>query len=203
MDDAEHSANHTDLSRRIKLGSCLYRTLLDYMTSMNTEYVGLSVPVSDPEWYQPKCAKFVDRFPKEYVDEVEALLAQGGCVLTLNKRKSDDVSLFRVTSEKDFTRVLLSLFVQSVQQRNRHAGMLYAMVNISPSLKNSKRCVFVSETNQCCFRHLTAKIVYKNRAIPPDIRLYVRSHIQHDTLLDLGVITKWFDCERHRPFYTT
>ena len=147
MDDAEHSANHTDLSRRIKLGSCLYRTLLDYMTSMNTEYVGLSVPVSDPEWYQPKCAKFVDRFPKEYVDEVEALLAQGGCVLTLNKRKSDDVSLFRVTSEKDFTRVLLSLFVQSVQQRNRHAGMLYAMVNISPSLKNSKRCVFVSETN--------------------------------------------------------
>lgn len=188
----------TDISRRIKPGCALHKALKRYMKVTGSSCVGLSVPTTYPGTYvKGECATFWRRFPIEYVDELEALLAQGSlrCVLTINnKRETADV--LQVATIDDFNRTLLSLFVQSVQQINPTSRVLYSMVNLKPIHGLG---VFVScETNQCCFKYLAAKIhATTDDSDGSHIRLYVRDHVHHNSLLDLSVVNKWMSCEYH------
>ena len=197
MKDQEDNTGLTDISRRIIPGSSLHKALCKYMTSTGSRYVGLSVPSTYPRNYSREKGKFWKKFPTDYVDEVESLLAQGSprYVLNINRIK-DTAQLVQVESEETYNRVLLSLFVQSVQQINPTSRLLYSMVNVKPLHGLG---VFIScETNQCCFRYLVAKVhrpSYSESDI--DIRLYVRDHVHHNSLLDLSVISKWMNCEYH------
>lgn len=193
----------TDINRKIRRGSALYKALRNYMVSNDVTCVGLSVPSTHPSTYVKGVAeKFWMRFPEAYVDEVDSLLAQGRsrCALNINV-KLGTADVIRVKSENVYNSVLLSLFVQSVQQLNPTSRVLYSMVNVKPMHGVG---VFVScETNQCCFRYLAAKLhpsTTTDDSGQSDVRLYVREHVKHDSLLDLRVITKWMNCEYQAPF---
>ena len=196
----------TSINRRVTPGTELHSILTDYMTSAGATYVALAVPQTSPETYSKhKTDFFSEKFPDEYVREVEGLLAQdpaSGAVLILNLLR-ETAEVFRVKTLKDYHRVLLSLFVQSVQQINPTSRILFEMKDLAPSFGVGK---FVScETNQCCFRYLTAKLCCKGgrtgaQTGGQEVRLYVRDHVHHNSLLDLSVISKWMSAE-YAPAY--
>lgn len=184
----------TDIYRKITPGSELHNVLCKYMLTNRVNYVALMVPSSRPtSFINRHMSRFSDRFPKEYVDDLDVLLAQGrSCprVLVIN-HKNQEARMIEITSEETYYSVLFSMFVQSVQQINPTSRMLYLMIGMQPKFGLGK---FVdSETNQCCFRYL----VFKKKVIRGDvvIKVYVRDHVHHKSLLDLSSVSKWFNCE--------
>ena len=190
----------TDLYRRIIPGSDLHNVICQYMLTRGLTYVALSVPSSRPTFFNTSnTPKFSDRFPKEYVDDLDSLLAQDNRVLSIN-RKTKEAEMIKVYSEKTYNEALLSMFVQSVQQINPTSQLLYLMVGLKPRFGRGR---FVSsETNQCCFKNLVLKLKVTSRG-SFDIRVFVREHVNHTDLLVLSSLSKWMNCEPATTAYTS
>lgn len=187
----QNSDDLTDLYRQIVRGSDLHNALCEYMLTHKLTYVALSVPTSRPTFFNTGITpRFCDKFPKEYVDDLDTLLAQSNRVLTIN-RGMKKAKMVEVYSEKTYNEALLSMFIQSVQQINPTSRLLYSMVGLEPKFGLGK---FVSsETNQCCFKYLVFKLKVTRGSFV--IRVYVRSHVNHTSLLVLSAVSKWFNCE--------
>lgn len=191
----ESDVGLSDVYRKAVPGSDVYRVLRDFMLTRGLTYAGLSAPSERPTSYVDKTLpRFQDRFPEGYVRDLDTLLGQGGLVpevLILNLRPTKATTV-KVTEEATYNRVLLSMFVQSVQQLNRTSRILYKMVKLPPRFGVG---TFVSsDTTQCCFKNLVAKLKI-NTLGEIDIKFYVRDHVTHKGLVDLSSISKWFNCE--------
>lgn len=184
----------TDLYQEITPASCLHNVICTYMKTHRLTYIALSVPSSRPAFFNAAKAKFCDKFPKEYVNELDSLFSQSAKVLIINRKKRD-AKIVEVNSEKTYNEALLSIFVQSVQQINPTSRLLYAMVGLKPRFGLGK--FVASETNQCCFKNLVIKLKCSG-----ELRVYVRDHINHKTLLVLNAVSKWLDCKPITAIYT-
>lgn len=191
-----------ELSRtnlRIKKHSQLYNALLDHMLQENVRYLALSVPDCVPHYFRKlrKEEKFWKKIPPDYVENVEALLAQGqGAgftkILVVNSRNS---TAEMIDAFDKYESVLLSLFVQSVQQRNPTSRLLYEMVGEDPvhGVGTFAEC----ETFNCCFRSLVVKMTEVKKSgkkLDVQLTLHTRRHLCHSKHPQIDVITKWFNC---------
>lgn len=184
----------TDISRRLIKESALHKTLSSYMASKGLRYVQLTHPRSRPSTYDTKRGiPFLQRFPAEYVEEFEGMLAQSGDVIVINPVKHT-AEVVHVLSDTVYNSALLSLFVQSIQQVNPTSRMLYSMVGRPPAHGVGR---FVSsETSQCCFKYIIVGAQKGYRGVDEfDLRLYVANHINHTCILDLESVAYWFSSE--------
>lgn len=182
----------TDIFRRIAPGSDLHNVLCKYMLTHGVEYVALSVPSVRPWKYIDKpMPRFSQRFPEDYVDNLDSLLAQGDPRVLIINHKSRSARVVKVDSLKAYNSTLLSMFVQSLQQINRKSRILYHMVGVTPPYGIGK--FVLAETYQCCFRNLVCKLKVTRGEF--EVRLYVRGHVHHTSLLDLSSVSKWLNCE--------
>lgn len=185
----------TDIYRKAVTGSDIHRVLCGYMQKRGIKYVGLSTPKVRPtSFIVQKMPRFYNRFPEEYVREVDTLLGQGGNVpeaLVIN-HETNKARTVKVSSLKMYNSVLLSLFVQSVQQVNQTSRILYRMVGLVPEHGLGK--FISSETTQCCFQNLVAKLNSTNRG-EFEIKFFVRDHIRHNSPFDHSSVSKWFNCD--------
>lgn len=191
----ESDAGLSDIYRTAVQGSDMHSVLCEFMLTRGLKYVGLSAPSARPKSFLKKPQpRFHERFPKEYVRDVDTLLGQGGTVpkvLVINYRPKKAWAV-KVTDEQTYNQVILSMFVQSVQQLNRTSRLLYSMVDLAPMYGMG---TFVSsETTQCCFKNLVAKLKTNVRG-EFEIKFYVRDHVSHSGLVDLSSVSKWFNCE--------
>ena len=184
----------TDIYRKVAPGTHLHSVLCEYMLTRGLEFVALTVPTVRPsEFVVKNLSRFSQKFPQEYTDNLDALLAQGGDdprVLVINCQ-SKSAQLVKVDSLQKYNETLLSLFVQSLQQINKTSRVLYRMVGQVP--KHGLGKFVSSETNQCCFKNLVCKLKANRGGF--EIKLYVRGHLNHNSLLDLSTVSKWFNCE--------
>jgi len=187
----------TNMYQRIKPGTALYKRLSTYMRETGVGYVRLAVPSTRPHSYDisKNLSQFSNRFPKDYVDEVEAMLAQydprGVLCIVTSTNKAD---LVNVTSLDTYNSALKTLFFQSVQHINPTSPILYLMINQTPP--PGKGRFVTSKLAHCCVKHLTVKLVPQPSNKPCDLRLYVMDHINHTSSLDFVTIGKWFNAEK-------
>ena len=192
----QDSQGLTDLYRRVTPGSDLHNTICEYMLNHGLKYVALSVPTTRPTFYKTgNIHNFGDRFPKDYVDDLDSLLAQGNQVLSINRKKKE-AKRIQVLSQEKYNQVLLSIFVQSVQQINPTSRILYRMNGLKPRFGLGKFAS--SDTNQCCFKNLVLRLKVTCGML--EIRMYVSEHINHNSLLVLSAVSKWFNCEPASTF---
>lgn len=190
----ESDTGLTDIYRKVVPGSDIHRVLCKFMLTRKLKYVGLSAPSARPtSFMNNQQPKFHDRFPQEYVRDVDTLLGQGGGVpkvLVINHH-TKKARTVKVNDRKTYDQVILSMFVQSVQQLNRTSRLLYRMVNLPPKFGIG---TFVSsETTHCCFKNLVAKLKINTRS-EFEIKFYVRDHVNHSGQVDLSSVSKWFNC---------
>jgi hypothetical protein len=191
----ESDAGLSDIYRRAVPGSDIHRVLCKFMLTRGLKYVGLTAPSARPSSYVDKAVpNFHEHFPEDYSRDLDTLLGHGGSVptvLIINQR-SKEATAVKVTDRDTYNRVLLSMFVQSVQQLNRTSRMLFRMVGLPP--KFGMGTFVSSETTQCCFKNLVAKLKTTPRG-EFEINFFVKDHIHHSSLLDLSSIAKWFNSE--------
>ena len=175
----------------------LYKVLVDYMIENNTRYIGLYVPRARPEYFKKDLSlPFHKRFPESYVHDFESLIAQSDpniSILCVYPYKSM-CEIKKLKNNKDsYESALLSFFIQSVHQINPTSRILYEMQGFPPKYGCGK--FITSDTNQCCFKKLVAKMV--SRPSPDyiannvELILMVEDHVKHTEMLNVATLNKW------------
>lgn len=187
-----------DTGLRMDKRSTLAKLIVRYMNEERTRYVSLSTPNQSPRSFDKSAKSLIDKFPEEYVHDLEGLLNQSKVprVLVVSLKDGSATTLVNATTKYDS--VVLSFFTQSVQQRNPTAGILYEMIGRPPPRKKG---VFLDcETLNCCFRHSVVRLIDAERhdslsyALALDVRFHQCVNNMDPEKIPVDTMMKWFRC---------
>ncbi|GFR75992.1 hypothetical protein ElyMa_005789400 [Elysia marginata] len=186
-----------DTGLKINAHSNLFRVLLRWMNDECTRLAALSTPTQKPKSFDRSAKPLASRLPAEYVDDLEALLSQAKSPRVLVVALKDGPTTALVDATKRYESVALSFFVQSVQQINPTAGILYEMIGQPPA--HGKGTFVDCETSNCCFRHVVVRLVEANKrdGSTHTLALNVRPHecsSNNPGKYPVDTMMKWLQC---------
>ena len=185
----------TDLQWRVDPKSNFFKALTDYMKDGSCSSVWLTKPKSRPHFFDIEQKPFFERIPKQYSDELKALLSNCGGKLLILEPYDLSAEFVNLETLKDgLYAACASLFVQSIYHIDKTSDILYHLHKKPP--EGNKRKGVSSELNQCCLSHLIFN--KRTKGFDVELRVLIVGHSNHTNTPHQDSLAKWFSLVHQR-----